>query len=126
MHDRIQSAGDSVHAQRPPRLQLHAREPHGGRLCHHERAARGAPAVRRHAARTLQGPGGGGLRGPQSGVGLLVAGLQGHVHQWPEGVRHGAGVHRGDPSQGESDGAASQIDVFLFSLLDTRARGYLM
>lgn len=99
----MQSAGDSIHAQRPPRLQLHTREPHGSRLRHHERAASGASAVRRHATRALQRLGGGGLCGSQGGVGLIVPGLQGHVHQRPEGVRYGVGAHRGDPSQGESE-----------------------
>lgn len=100
MFDRIQSAGDSVHAQWSPRLQLHAREPHVSRLRHHERAAAGAAAVRRHATRALQGPGGGGLCGSQGGVGLLVPGLQGHVHQRPEGVRYGVGAHRRNSPQG--------------------------
>lgn len=100
--DRMQGAGDSIHAQRSPRLQLHAGEPHVGGLRHHERAAPGEAAVRRHPARALQGPGGGGLRGSQGGSRLVVASLPGHVHQRPEGVRQGAGSNWRDSPQSKS------------------------
>ena len=100
--DRMQSAGDSVHGQWPPRLQLHTREPHGSRLRHHERVASGAATVRRHTACALQRPRSGRLCGSQGGAGVLVASFQGHVHQRPEGVWYGVGAHRRDSSQGES------------------------